>query len=326
MPTVSVIVPNYNHAQFLDKRLTTVLEQTFSDMEVLVLDDASSDSSRDVIERFKGDSRVRTDYRATNSGIPGAQWNRGVHMAQGKYIWIAESDDYAALDLLQTLVQILDDQPDVGLAYCESTVVDEASHELFSGNVWTAQLDPDRWTKFFVNDGRDECARFHVVRNLIPNASAVLFRRCLFEEVGGADESYKVAGDYDLWTRMMMRTHLAFTPRHLNFFRDHGTTVRNKYTKNLRYLEEDYQVLDAIRCAIQVPTSSLELAFDRRLNSWSSLCLHEQPQINWRLNWSIYRRARKSDPAIHRRLAQYWYAHFRGLRPHPNRFYLLQTD
>ena len=146
MPTVSVLVPNYNHADFLEKRLTTVLNQSFRDTEVFVLDDASTDGSRDIIARYNGDVRVRVDFRTTNSGSPTSQWNRGVEMASGKYIWIAESDDYAHTDLLQTLVEILDGHPDAGLAYCESTVVDEADCFISSAAHWstscTTQITP----------------------------------------------------------------------------------------------------------------------------------------------------------------------------------------
>jgi len=321
MPTVSVIVPNYNHAAFLEKRLTTVLDQSFRDTEVIVLDDASTDRSRDIIAQFTEDERVRTDFRTANSGSATAQWNRGVKMASGKYVWIAESDDYADLDLLCTLVEILDQHSDVGLAYCESTVVDTADCHIRSAAHWSTKVDPHRWTRSFVNTGRDECARFFVVQNLIPNASAVVFRRQLYEEVGGADESYTMAGDYELWARMLLRSSLAFTPQPLNFFRDHEKNVRSNYNASSKFLVEDYDILDMIRQQVSVPVESLHMALDRRLNEWAYRHLIRQPRINWMLNWYIYRRARRSDPAIHRRLAKYWHGHLRRVKPHPNRFH-----
>ena len=321
MPSVSVLVPNYNHAAFLEKRLTTVLNQSFHDIEVFVLDDASTDRSREIIAQYSGDARVRVDIRTTNSGSPTAQWNRGVKMASGEYIWIAESDDYAHTDLLQTLVEILNQHPDVGLAYCESTVVDKADCHIRSAAHWSTKVDPDRWTRPFVNCGRDECARFFVIQNLIPNASAVVFRRHLYEEVGGADESYTMAGDYELWVRMLLRSSVAFTPEPFNFFRDHENNVRSKYNSSCKFLVEDYDILDMIRQQVSVPAESLHLAHDRRLNEWAYRHLIRQPRINWRINWHIYRRARRSDPAIHRRLAKYWHSHLRRVKPHPNRFH-----
>ena len=290
MPCVSVIVPNYNHARFLPQRLETVLRQSYSDMEVIVLDDASTDTSRDIIMRYADDPRVRVAFRDVNSGNPCSQWNAGVRLATGEFVWIAESDDYADLNLLQTLVQILRQQPETGLVYCESTVVDDENQEV-------------------------------VVQNLIPNASAVVFRRELYNHIGGADETYTMAGDYELWSRMLLNTHLAFTPDRLNYFRAHQASVRNMYHTGIKYIEEDYSILDMIRSRVTVPTASLQLALDRRLNSWAYLHLIQQPRIDWTLNWNVYRRARRSDTTLHRRLASYWHSHLRRVRPHPNRFH-----
>ncbi|MCH2128190.1 MAG: glycosyltransferase [Pirellulaceae bacterium] len=321
MPCVSVIVPNYNHARFLPQRLETVLRQSYSDMEVIVLDDASTDTSRDIIMRYADDPRVRVAFRDVNSGNPCSQWNAGVRLATGEFVWIAESDDYADLNLLQTLVQILRQQPETGLVYCESTVVDDENQEVGSAADWSSQVDAERWKAPFTNDGRDECARYFVVQNLIPNASAVVFRRELYNHIGGADETYTMAGDYELWSRMLLNTHLAFTPDRLNYFRAHQASVRNMYHTGIKYIEEDYSILDMIRSRVTVPTASLQLALDRRLNSWAYLHLIQQPRIDWTLNWNVYRRARRSDTTLHRRLASYWHSHLRRVRPHPNRFH-----
>src|SRR5262245_42246739 len=124
MPKVTVVIPNYNYARYLPRRIESVLGQTFGDFEVLLLDDASIDESREVIARYAGDPRVRTIFNDRNSGSTFKQWNRGFREARGEYIWIAESDDYADLSLLAKLVDRLDGHPSVGLAYCQSWVVD----------------------------------------------------------------------------------------------------------------------------------------------------------------------------------------------------------
>ncbi|MFT7619692.1 MAG: glycosyltransferase involved in cell wall biosynthesis, partial [Planctomycetota bacterium] len=94
-PLVSVIVPNYNHAKFLGPRLESVFAQTFQDFEVIYLDDASNDNSNEVANSFNSDPRMSMVLNQENSGSPFVQWNKGVSMAKGDLIWIAESDDRA---------------------------------------------------------------------------------------------------------------------------------------------------------------------------------------------------------------------------------------
>ena len=111
MPTVSVIVPNYNHARFLPQRIETILRQSYQDFELLLLDDCSTDDSRAILSQYASDPRVRLEFNEMNSGSPFKQWNKGVRLARGKYVWIAESDDYADPQLLERLVAVLEADP-----------------------------------------------------------------------------------------------------------------------------------------------------------------------------------------------------------------------
>src|ERR1700709_2423208 len=105
MPKVSIIIPNYNHEKFLDLRITSVLNQTYQDFEVIILDDASTDNSRAVIERYRQHPKVsRIVYNTNNSGSPFSQWEQGMHLAAAEWLWIAESDDYASPGFLSSLV------------------------------------------------------------------------------------------------------------------------------------------------------------------------------------------------------------------------------
>src|SRR6185437_16633828 len=124
MPTVSVIVPNYNHALYLPKRMESILRQTYQDFELILLDDCSTDDSRAILSQYAGDARIRVEFNELNSGVF-KQWNKGVRLARGEYVWIAESDDYADERLLERLVSILDADPSVAFAYCRSWRVDE---------------------------------------------------------------------------------------------------------------------------------------------------------------------------------------------------------
>src|SRR5258707_10731320 len=112
-PKVSVVIPNYNHARYLRQGVGSVLEQTCQDFELILLDDCSSDDSRSILSSYAGDPRVRMEFNEANSGSAFKQWNKGVRLARGKYVWIAESDDYADARLMERLVRVLDGDPEV---------------------------------------------------------------------------------------------------------------------------------------------------------------------------------------------------------------------
>src|SRR6187431_17527 len=95
LPKVSVIIPNYNHADFLMQRIVSILNQTYQDFELIILDDCSSDKSREIIEHYRTHPKVsHIVYNAENSGSTFKQWKLGLDYAKGDWIWIAESDDY----------------------------------------------------------------------------------------------------------------------------------------------------------------------------------------------------------------------------------------
>ena len=114
MPKVTIVTPNYNHAQYLPQRIDSILAQTFQDFELLILDNASTDNSREVIESYTRHQNVRAAFNAENNGSPFKQWNLGLSQAKGEYVWFAESDDYADHSLLETLVDRLDRHPRLG--------------------------------------------------------------------------------------------------------------------------------------------------------------------------------------------------------------------
>ncbi len=189
-----------------------------------------TDDSREVIRRFESDPRVRFVGSTSNSGNPFVQWNRGVAMTGGEYVWIAESDDYADPVLLETLVDRLDRFAKAGLAYCNSWIVDEENRILGSAEDSYRGLDTQHWSRDFVRPGIEECRRHLVFECTIPNASAVVFRRAMYQRVGGADESYRLCGDWAFWVELAVASDIVFVADRLNYFRRHAQTVRSKTT------------------------------------------------------------------------------------------------
>jgi glycosyltransferase involved in cell wall biosynthesis len=296
-PKVSVVIPNYNYAHYLEKRIRSVLNQTYKDFEVLYLDDASTDDSNKVFDRFAGDPRIRAIHNQVNSGSPFKQWNKGARHANGEYLWIAEADDYADEHLLVTLVDRLNEHPNAGIAYCGSWEVDESNVLLRSAQEVNARIyGGNRWQVDFVNDGRDECRRYLFVSNTIPNASAVLIRRALYEQVGGADPTFKLCGDWMLWTRILLISDVSFVAEPLNYWRQHAKTVRSRRNRDGLDLIESYRVMEYIAAAADVPEEVFEIGCNHMAALWFPNALTARLRLS--RNRAVYRAARAVDPSI----------------------------
>ena len=257
MPKVSVIVPNYNHARYLTRRIESILAQTYRDFELLILDDASPDDSCDIVRRYLADPRVRTEFNEVNSGNTYLQWRKGLSLTSGKYVWIAESDDYAEPTLLERLLEKLECHPQAGIAVCESEVVDETDRLIHrQSDVWKndesfAKCDLSFLDREVVVTGTDYCRSLMFPWNTIPNASAVVFRRAAFETIGGPVTHMKVCGDWLTYCKILMSYDIARIPDHLNHFRDHSVNVRSR-TKPIDFVAESREVRDYIASELDV--------------------------------------------------------------------------
>ena len=272
-PKLSIIVPNYNHSRYLEKRLQSILSQTFEDLEVIILDDKSTDNSLEVISNFAGNKKItQLVVNATNSGSPFIQWNKGIELAQGDYIWIAESDDYAHEEFLSHLIPLLDAHPRVGIAYCQSvTVRDHRETDLLTW--WTDDLDRERWRAPYIETGRTEVNRYACQRNTIMNASSAVFRKKAYIDAHIANEAFRLCGDWLTWVSMMKDWDVAFCPLPLNYYRFHDKTVRGQAGQKLVFLE-CLQVRAYIWKHFDLPMAS-RLALIRGLASeWKNYLIH----------------------------------------------------
>lgn len=267
MPEVSVIVPNYNHARFLPQRLDSILAQTFKDYELIVLDDASTDNSREVLERYAAKNPMRLVFNEKNSGSPFTQWRKGAELGRGEFLWIAESDDYADPRLLETLVAKLRQNQNIGLAYCQSFNVDENNRALGTWDYWTRELDAAHWQHDYVNSGREELARYLVQRNTIPNASAVVVKRDIFLDAIRQVETPRLAGDWWTWSRVLLQTDVVYLAEPMNFFRTHASSVRDT-TKLPAACAEEFAVIAHICAHVEVAPEIRRVVFHEAFYKW----------------------------------------------------------
>jgi len=226
MPQISVILPNYNHALFLVDRIESILNQTYTDYEIIIIDDASTDGSRQILCAYENNQRVsRVIYEQRNSGSPFIQWNKGIDLAKGEWIWIAESDDTAEPELLEQLYSLATKNPEVVLAYSQSNRMDENGIKTGTWKEWTDGMDASMFEQNFTMGGLDYINEFLINKNTIPNASAVLFKKSVFHFVGKADEEVRNCSDWLLWLKMATQGEIAYCAECLNNFRYSDSSV-----------------------------------------------------------------------------------------------------
>lgn len=292
-PAVTAVVPNYNHARFLPKRIDSILGQTFQDFELILLDDCSTDESRMILSKYASTPRVRIELNERNSGTPFKQWNKGVRMARGKYIWIAESDDYADERLLERLVRELETDEKITYAYCRSWRVTENDHVEGFVEPYLDPPDVRRWSSDFCSDGVEECRRYLVRTNPSANASAVVFRKAVFENVGGADESLKICGDWKLWAAMALRGKVAYVSEPLNHYRFHPKSVRSTTEDTGLGVAEVLRVVRWIIGNVEPADSVLERFCDVAGQTWVPAVM--SARVPLQRKWEILRDIKAVD-------------------------------
>lgn len=221
---VSVIVPNYNHSLFLRERIESILAQTYTDFELILLDDHSIDNSREVFEEYRDNPHVtHIVYNEQNSGSTFIQWERGFSLAKGEYIWIAESDDVAEPTLLSECVERLESDSEIQLAYTYSNYIDQ------NGNLMEFTLDqPQRYFNNGIYNADWFCLHRMMYKNIVYNASMVVFRKSALQHVTNDYKQYRYCGDWVFWFDMLQCGRVAEIPLKLNNFRQHLNKVSKR--------------------------------------------------------------------------------------------------
>lgn len=224
MIKVSVILPNYNHELFLDQRIHSIINQTYKDFELIVLDDNSSDSSKNIIEKYRDHPKVsHIIYNVNNSGSTFRQWEKGFLLAKGEYIWIAESDDYCSLDFLKICMDKVEKSKNSSIVYSNSVKVNERNEIITRKKTLTQYwLQPKKNSIECYKAG--QFAYYMIFENSIINASAVVFRKKSIPQ-DSCYINYKYCGDWLFWCNVMRGGDVLFINQKLNFFRQHSNKV-----------------------------------------------------------------------------------------------------
>lgn len=229
---VSVIIPNYNHAPYLRQRIESVLNQTYQDFEVILLDDKSTDNSVEILKEYANNPKVsHFIVNDINSGTTFKQWQKGIALAQGEFIWIAESDDYAELTFLEKLMASIVQYDSVIACACSLRVN-------LNGHTIRSQK-PILEEEFCSKD--DFLDNYLLQGNVIYNASTVVFcKDAINPSVWDEVVQLKYCGDWLFWAKLIMNGYrgISEVKEFLNYFRTHTANVSNKSEKKgLTFLE-----------------------------------------------------------------------------------------
>lgn len=200
---VSVVIPMYNARDVIAETIKSVLAQTWTDYEMIVVDDGSQDGSGELVQAFGG----RIHYiRQENTGVAGAR-NRGIAQSKGQYIALLDHDDLWHPTKLEKQVRMLEENSGIGLVLTDVQHIDKSGNLM--GILGHGYSPTERFAELFV-------------QGYVPTPSSAMIRRSVFLTVGGFDEAFHSAGldDHELWPRIAARYRLANIPEPLTYHRN----------------------------------------------------------------------------------------------------------
>jgi glycosyltransferase involved in cell wall biosynthesis/SAM-dependent methyltransferase len=267
LPLVTVVVPNFNHAPFLRRRLDSIYNQTYKNFRVILLDDCSRDASREILDDYRDRYPQITicDYNEQNSGGVFRQWRKAIELAAGSpLLWIAESDDYCDEDFLEKLVPFFRDES-VMLSYCSVKFVDENGrpHSFTYRQHLSPHIDTSKWSHDYLEASHREVETALAIKNTIPNVSGAVMRTPSADSGLLGDESWlsmKICGDWVLYLHLIAAGKVAYCARTTNYFRIHSANSSHKVHQDAAYYREHARVSEEAARLYRVSDRTLQLA------------------------------------------------------------------
>lgn len=247
-PAISVIIPAYNHAKYIRQCVDSVLDQTFTDIEIMVVDDGSTDGTSEILKEYRG--RL-TLIEQANRGTQSAR-NTAIRASSGRYIALLDSDDVWLPHKLQRQLAVFERYPDAGLAYAQAYIIDAQGAHLNAAVIGKAIIDPN------------ESYQQILIENPVPALTALIRKECL-DEIGLFDETLVGASDWDLWLRIAARWPVVCINEPLALYRVHLANTTNALRKSKALFMEHMYVLEkAFSCsAMPVPKRTRDSALAR---------------------------------------------------------------
>ncbi len=215
MTIISVIIPVYNSEKFIKETIESVLNQTYKDFEIIIIDDGSSDNSLKCVESFMKGTDIKV-MKQNNSG-PSSARNLGIKSALGKYRAFLDSDDIMMPDRLELQVRALEEDRNIGLVYTDLMTFNE------SGIVYNSK-------KRYITPHSGSVLNRLLVENFITTSTVMVRKECL-DNVGYFDEKLKHSEDYKMWLKIAMKYKIGYVDLPLVKYRYHENSLSsNKIT------------------------------------------------------------------------------------------------
>jgi glycosyltransferase involved in cell wall biosynthesis len=242
-PTLSVLVPFYNSARYVQERLRSILWQNWPIAQIVIMDDASTDETLAEIARVERTWGISLPVivNSVNSGSPCAQWQNAMSHLNGDLVWIAEADDIAHPHFLKTLVPAFGEQRIV-LAYVNTMIIDPHENILCQDTrEWLGGADSRIWSREFTMPGRKFLTDLLATRNVIINASGVLMRRevlaAVLRRLQQRLRSFRTAGDWLVYANCLRHGDVFFSPETLNACRRQSDSISFNLDPTTHFLE-----------------------------------------------------------------------------------------
>jgi glycosyltransferase involved in cell wall biosynthesis len=238
VPKVSVLMPSYNYARYLPAAIRSVLSQTYSELELIITDDCSTDESRAIVEEWgKLDSRVVPVMHDINHGLARAR-NSSLAVGTGDFIALCDADDVWLPDKLKTQMECFLARPELGVVHCDSAIIDGEG-----------KLTGERFSSLMNHQGQPMSGNLFEVlceRNFMC-VPTVILRREAIEYAGGFEESLRSLEDWVCWAKVSRKYPFHYIEDALVQYRIHGSGLSNNLkgmasnrVKAVRYLLESF--------------------------------------------------------------------------------------
>ena len=239
-PLVSVIVPNYNHEAYLRERLESVYNQTYSNFEVILLDDCSTDHSRAILMEYADRYPEKTTvlFNEENGGKVFKQWNKGIHCAKGDYIWIAESDDWCDTNFIEEMVPLFEYES-VMLAFARTEFVQDGTCILTTEEYLGDVTELDFRAPFTLSAHKAVEVGFYR-KNMVPNVSGAMFRNTgvIPSEITEIWNDIRLCGDWLFYLSKIRGGCISYTNQTTNYYRIHEKSTSLAIQKDVTYYKE----------------------------------------------------------------------------------------
>lgn len=237
-PKVSVLLPTYNHEQYLTETIESVLNQTFTDFELLITDDCSTDKSAEVICGYK-DERITATLFEKNQGTVRAL-NYLLRMAKGEYIAVLGSDDVWEPTKLECQVAFLENNPNYAACFTKATIINQDSQMIDEDSALARAFDMDNL------DHAHMLKEFFLTGNHFCHSS-VLIRTSVHREIGEYNLAYRQLHDLDLWVRLLIHHDVYIMDEkyvRYRFVENSGNVSQNTTKNNSRMYNEAIQIIE----------------------------------------------------------------------------------